>query len=630
MLSPAVAGTQPLPVGETTTASAPTAAAETTTADDSGRVLVIIRFNTQSSSPPHEGAASVTDLKPKTAAAHSFISHARTNSSINITKRLWLADAVLASVNTTELSLAAITARDDVSRVHRDYEFNVAPTSETDQFTPNNASTTRIQPTTYGLTQIKAPSTWRNYSTKGDGASVAVLDTGIDQANHSDLAVPSTRWFDPVNRRSTPYDNNGHGTHVSGTVVGDRTQLGTYYGVAPNATLLHTKVAKESGRANFSTIIEGMEWAVTQNADVILISLGATGYYDTFVTPVMNARRAGTVVVASAGNSGNGSSSTPGNVYPVISVGATDSDERVPPFSSGETITTVDSWNKTQTTAAWPQTYTVPDVVAPGTDVRSAIRGGGYATKTGTSMAAPHVAGIAALAQSATNETLQPTEIETAIRATARRPAGRSTFRPERYGSGIVDTERTVWRVTGPPTFVADEFIAPQSITQNTTYNISTTIANVGEKPGRQSVTYRLTDPNGSHLLNRTRKVELRTDGKVSLNISVSATETGSLLGQYTQQITTENDSTNLSLTVSTSPSAGPGDITGDGNPAQDVDGDGLFEDVNGDGSANLRDLKPFFDYVVSASHNPPGLDFNNDGKFNLQDLRPFFNVVKP
>jgi hypothetical protein len=629
MLAPAVAGTQPLPSGETTPTTGNATVAEQTATEGAGRVQVIIRFNSYASPQTHEETATVDDLKPKTAAAQSFISHARANSSITVTKRLWLADAVLASVNTTKLPLAAIAARDDVSRVHRDYELNVATTTATHQSTPDTATTTGLQPATYGLTQINVPATWRNYSTKGEGATVAVLDTGVDQTNHSDLSVSSTGWFDPVNGRSTPYDNNGHGTHVSGTVVGERTGLGTHYGVAPNATLLHAKVAKQSGRANFSTIIEGMEWAVSQDADIILMSLGATGYYDTFVTPVTNARQAGTVVIASSGNRGVNSSSTPGNIYPVISVGATDSDETVPTFSSGETVVTGDSWNRTQTTAAWPQTYTVPDVVAPGANVRSAVRGGGYATKDGTSMAAPHVAGIAALAQSATNKTLQPAEIETAIRATARPPAGQSTIRPERYGNGIVNTERTVQRVTGPPRFITEEFVAPQRITQNTTYNITTTIANVGEKPGRQDITYTLSYPNGSRILNRSLRVDLLTEGKTSLNMSVSANKTEPLLGQYTQQIATENDSTNLNLTVSAAPAAGPGDITGDGSPAQDLDGDGLYEDVNGDGKANLRDIKPFFDYLVTSSHQPPGFDFNNDGATDLQDLRPFFDLVR-
>ena len=81
--------------------------------------------------------------------------------------------------------------------------------------------------------------------------------------------------------------------------------------------------------------------------------------------------------------------------------------------------------------------------------------------------------------------------------------------------------------------------------------------------------------------------------------------------------------------TIQIGTGTGPGDITGDGNPATDPDGDGLYEDVNGDGVANLQDLRPFFNYIRTGS-STPAFDFSNDGNMNLQDLRPFFDDITP
>jgi subtilisin family serine protease len=248
-------------------------------------------------------------------------------------------------------------------------------------------------------------------------------------------------------------------------------------------------------------------------------------------------------------------------------------------------------------------------------------------------MAAPHVAGVVALMESATDEDLQPQEIETAVRTAARNPTSRSTITPERYGNGIIDTRAALNLVTGPPDFVVTNVSAPGTIPQNNSYNISATVVNSGEKLGKQNTAYRLIDSNGTQVLYRSTEVELRPDSNTKINMTISTNETNSLLGQYTQQVTTANDSRTTALTVSAPPSVAPGILTANGKPATDPDGDGIFEDINGDGVANLQDLKPFFNVVRPAGsgvNNPAFLDLTGDGKADLQDFRPFFDEVRP
>ncbi|MFC9970786.1 S8 family serine peptidase [Spirillospora sp. NPDC127200] len=243
------------------------------------------------------------------------------------------------------------------------------------------------------LPQIGAPAAWQAGFT-GTGATVAVLDTGIDET-HPDLRDRVAEKKDFVGTTDAE-DGNGHGTHVAATVAGSGAGAGgERRGVAPDARLVVGKVLENDGSGTESVVIEGMEWAASR-AKIVNMSLGgdATDGTDPLSAAVdrLTAKH-GTLFVVSAGNNGGtGTVGSPATADTALAVGAVDGSDRIAPFSSGGP--------RTGRTAA------KPEITAPGVDIiaaRAARSAEGrpiddrYSLMSGTSMAAPHVAGAAAL-----------------------------------------------------------------------------------------------------------------------------------------------------------------------------------------------------------------------------------------
>jgi subtilisin family serine protease len=217
------------------------------------------------------------------------------------------------------------------------------------------------------------PSVWTK--TKGKGAKVAVLDTGIDP-DHPDLktAIVSMRDFtgDGIE------DENGHGTHCAGIVAARKNNIG-FNGVAPEADLLIGKVLNNRGSGSFQWIANGVRWAVRQGAQIISMSLGGAASTHDLYSAIHDALSQGVFVICAAGNEGSlyqNSIGYPGRFGGVITVASHDSNGNPSGFSSrgGEL-----------------------DVMAPGSNIWSTYKKGGYAELSGTSMATPFVAGLAAL-----------------------------------------------------------------------------------------------------------------------------------------------------------------------------------------------------------------------------------------
>ncbi len=227
----------------------------------------------------------------------------------------------------------------------------------------------------WGHKNIGVPDAWKH--TKGEGVIVAILDTGCD-FDHGDLAKQILAYKDFTGSRSGANDLNGHGTHCAGVVAAAENGMGMI-GVAPGCKLLIGKVLGDRGSGSSVGIAQGIHWAVDQGANVISMSLGGDGEDDDTKEAVKYARSKGVIVVAAAGNSGPGRGDTigfPGGYPEVVCVGATDKDDKVASFSS---------WGRNLT------------VCAPGVGVRSCYPGNRFATMSGTSMATPYVAGVAAL-----------------------------------------------------------------------------------------------------------------------------------------------------------------------------------------------------------------------------------------
>ncbi len=429
---------------------------------------------------------------------------------LRVERQFWLTNAVLVTVDTGEVSLDTLAGVEGVEALRENGRVTVdtGATAATrtiavgpGRLTDGHGVTTPVASTdvstgnydtTYGLAQINATAVWDTYGTRGAGTSVAVLDTGVD-ADHPDIDVARWAEFDSNGNQvdTTPNDGDGHGTHVSGTVTGGNAS-GTQIGVAPDADLYAAKVLADDGSGTFAQIIAGMEWAVDQNADLISMSLGAQGYYDSFVDPVRNAETAGVTVVASSGNSGAGTSGSPGNVYDAISVGASNASGGIAGFSSGESIDTSAAWSSPP--SDWPSTYVVPSVSAPGRGVQSAWLNGSYQFLSGTSMAAPHVSGAIALMESALGSDVGPDELETALEETARKPDGYDTGTPAgerdtRYGSGIIDVPAALDSLsTGPVVELSGLDVAGAganaTVSEGSTVNVSVVVENVGDSSG--------------------------------------------------------------------------------------------------------------------------------------------------
>lgn len=241
-----------------------------------------------------------------------------------------------------------------------------------------------------GVQMIQAPEVWEE-AERGKGNIVAILDTGC-QPDHPDLQdriIGGKNFTADFDGDAENFDdNNGHGTHVAGTVAASyREENAGIAGVAPEAHLLILKVLTGEGSGEYQGIIDAIHFAIDwkgpddETVSVISMSLGGPEDVAELHTAIKRAVDAGIPVVCAAGNEGDDLHDTDEFAYPgaygeVIQVGAVDFDRRIAPFSN---------------------TNDEIDLVAPGVDIYSTFPGGKYASLSGTSMATPHVSGALAL-----------------------------------------------------------------------------------------------------------------------------------------------------------------------------------------------------------------------------------------
>jgi major intracellular serine protease len=240
----------------------------------------------------------------------------------------------------------------------------------------------------YGVTMIEAPEIWEQ-SDKGKGVVVAVIDTGC-QTDHPDLQsriIDGRNFTTDYSGDSANYsDNNGHGTHVAGTIAAILDNKGVV-GVAPEANLLVLKVLSGSGSGNYEWIINAIhhaiEWEGSNGEKVAVISMSLGGPQDVpeLHEAIKRALDHEILVVCAAGNEGDDQEDTversyPGSYNEVVQVGAVDLHGKIAPFTN---------------------TNDEIDLVAPGVNILSTFIEGKYARLSGTSMSTPHIVGAAAL-----------------------------------------------------------------------------------------------------------------------------------------------------------------------------------------------------------------------------------------
>jgi subtilisin family serine protease len=305
--------------------------------------------------------------------------------------------------------------------------------------------------------QVGAPDAWAAGHT-GAGAVVAVLDTGID-GTHADLADAVLQAQDFSGSPRGTADFVGHGTHVASIVTGSGTASdGRFQGVAPDAQLLVGKVLDDTGSGYESWIIAGMEWAAAQGADVANLSLGSwlpgTGVEPMDLAVDRLSAETGTLFVVAAGNNGPTAESiaSPGSATAALTVGAVDDNDELAPFSSRG--------------PRYQRPAVKPEITAPGVDI-VATRAkpshlgtpvdDAYTRLSGTSMAAPHVAGAAAIL-AAEHPDWGGEQLKATLVASANPNADNTVFE---QGAGRLDVARADRQTVYPTTSEVDGGMVP-------------------------------------------------------------------------------------------------------------------------------------------------------------------------
>jgi thermitase len=225
----------------------------------------------------------------------------------------------------------------------------------------------------WGLTKVEAPQAW-DVTTGSPTINIAILDTGVD-LDHPDLANKVISNINLTNFGSAD-DVYGHGTHVAGIAAAMTNNGIGVAGLGYSSTIMNVKVLDDNGMGAYSWIVSGIIWAADNGADIINMSLGGSFASSALEDAINYAWNKGVVVVAAAGNNGDTTPIYPACYTNCIAVAATDANDA---------------------RASWSNYGDWVDVAAPGVSVYSTLKDNGYGYLSGTSMASPHVAGLAAL-----------------------------------------------------------------------------------------------------------------------------------------------------------------------------------------------------------------------------------------
>lgn len=329
-------------------------------------------------------------------------------------------EAPMVMASLTDAEIDALRKNGNVAAVEED-----APCYALDDLLIEGQPSPLAETVPAGVAQIRAPAAWD--CSRGKAIKVAVVDTGID-GTHPDLAANYKGGTSFVPTESTPMDFNSHGTHCAGTIGAALNGAGVV-GVAPAAYLYAVKVLDKTGSGQFSWIISGIDWCISHGIKIVSMSLGGESAPAALETMCNTAWSKGLLLVAAAGNSGPGPNTVnfPAKYKNVIAVSAIDGSNVIASFSS-----------------RGPEV----ELCAPGVNVLSTIPGGGYGSKSGTSMACPHMSGAAAVVWGAhrlsNNETIWNLLASTADNL------GVPGWDKD-YGYGRVDVEQAACALTPPP-----------------------------------------------------------------------------------------------------------------------------------------------------------------------------------
>jgi subtilisin family serine protease len=401
------------------------------------KVIVIVKDPAQSITQDQENSALIKTLKNRAEVTQKRlikkledINSVQAQDPINY-KSLWIINAI--SMEAGENTIRDLSKNPEVKTVYPDTVIQLPKVKE------GKALSGRAD-YEWSLEIMNIPEIREKYNLDGKGVVVGHLDSGID-GNHPEFKGKILKFKDfSSTYSSTPIDDNGHGTHTAGTILGgDLT--GKFIGVAPEAKIISGKIFSSAG-ATTSGILSAMEWIVdpdgnpdTDDAPALCSNSWGGGDSesgrDMFGKAVDVWLKAGVIPVFALGNSGPRprTCGIPGGLLTVIGVGATDKYDKIAYFSSRGPI----KWDDID--------MIKPDISAPGHYVNSAWTGGGYKAISGTSMACPNVAGLITLMkQYAPDLTTQ--EVKRLLEETALDLGDEG--RDNLYGSGRVDAVKVM------------------------------------------------------------------------------------------------------------------------------------------------------------------------------------------
>lgn len=363
---------------------------------------------------------------------------------------LWIANEI--EVRASPAVIAELSARPEVLTVRPEFSVQ-APAAPA----PAAAPTGTVEP---NVALVNAPALWSR-GFRGQGIVVANMDTGVD-VTQPDLAARwrggTNSWYDPNGQHpTTPTDVNGHGTWTMGVMVGGDAG-GSSVGVAPDAKWIAAKIFNDRGSATSTNIHLGFQWlldpdgnpATADAPNVVNDSwtMSAAGCSPEFQLDLRSLRAAGILPVFAAGNDGPtpGSVFSPANLPEAFAVGGTDGSDVLDPYSS-----------RGPSACAG---VTVPRLTAPDTGIRTTDLYGGYAVETGTSVAAPHIAGALALLLNAFPQL--PVEQQEAALQSGAHDLGPPGVDPD-YGYGRLDVDVSYQWLSSAPDFSVT--VSPASAT---------------------------------------------------------------------------------------------------------------------------------------------------------------------
>ena len=444
------------------------------------------------------------------------LSELRSDGHVTGVRRFWIFNGFAATVD--RAGLEELAALPQVASITEDEQVQL----------PDPEPTSAPKLPTWGVERVRATDVWGRFGNRGSGVVLGLMDSGVD-LGHPALTDrwrgasgdPAKSWFVATGEDyATPDDGFGHGTHVAGTMVGG--PPGEVVGVAPKATWIAAKIFNDGGGASTSGIHAGFQWMLAPGGDpaarpdVVNNSWGASAPNHPEYRPDVQAWvAAGIVPIFSNGNDGpaSGTVGSPGSFPESFGVGASDVNDVIASFSSRGPVT----WDGTE--------LTKPDITAPGHHVISAFPAdlgwGEYVDLSGTSMAAPHVTGVAGLVL-AGNPSLTVDQVESALTATARQEPHMGELPDNDYGHGIVDALAAVnasgesGTVSGTVTTKKQKPVPGASLVVEGSPWTATTATEQGA--------FQLVVPTGTHT------IRVSAPGQLTTEITVTMTKGGSLL----------------------------------------------------------------------------------------------------